>query len=56
MPGMLKLTLALGFHLYHCDDLGTGLHKFGLSQHTSAAQEVLTSRYDQHQIIAGGGT
>ena len=26
MPGMLKLALALSFHLEHLDNLGWGLH------------------------------
>ena len=55
MPGLLKITLALGFCLDHQDDLGMGLHQFGLSQHTSAARKVLKARADQHQVIAGSG-
>ena len=40
-PGLLKLSLALGFCLYHRYDLGTGLYQFGLKQHTPAAWMVL---------------
>ena len=39
--GLLKLTLALIFSLDHRDNLGTGLHQFGLVNHTSAARKVL---------------
>ena len=35
-------------------DLGTGLHPFGLGQHSSAAQKVMKSRSNQHQVIVGG--
>ena len=35
-------------------DLGTGLHQFGLGQHSSAAQKVMKARSDQHQVIVGG--
>ena len=41
MPGLLKFSLSLGFFLYHRDDLGTGLHQFGLKHHTPAAWKVL---------------
>ena len=54
IPYLLNLTLSLGFILDHQDDLGTGLHQFGLGQHSSATQKVMTSRSDQHQVIAGG--
>ena len=40
-PGLLKLTLILGFLLYHHNDLGMGLHHFGIGQHTSAAWKML---------------
>ena len=52
-PGMLKITLALGCRLDHCDNLGSGLHKFGLVQRTSASRKVLKVRSDQHQVIMG---
>ena len=29
-PGLLKITLKLGYRLEHCDNLGSGIHKFGL--------------------------
>ena len=53
-PGMLKITLVLGCRLEHCNDLGSGLHKFGIVQHTSASRKVLKVRSDQHQVIMGG--
>ena len=53
-PGILNITLALGFHLKHRNDLGTCLHQFCLGQHASAARKVLKARADQHQFIAGG--
>ena len=52
---MLKLTPALGFCLYHCNNLVTGLHQFGLGQHTSIAWKVLKACVGHHQIIAGSG-
>ena len=55
-PGMLNLTLLLGVHLEHRDNLGLGLHYFDLGQHTSAAWKVLKARADQHQAIMGGAT
>ena len=54
-PVLLNLTLDLGFHLYHRDNLGTGLHQFGLGQHTLVAQKVLKACVDQHQVITGAG-
>ena len=53
--GLLKLTLSLGFFIYHCNNLGTGLHQFGLGQHTYATRKVLKARADQHQVIIGSG-
>ena len=53
-PGLLKITLTIGFRLEHRDDLGSGLHKFGIVQHTSASRKVLKVRSDQHQVIMGG--
>ena len=55
-PGLLKITLALGFLLEHHDDLCSGLHKFGLVQHTSASRKVLKVHFDQHKVIMGGST
>ena len=52
-PGIFKLTLDLGFYLYHCDNFGTGLHQFELVQYVSAARKVLKACSDQHQVIAG---
>ena len=54
-PGFLKLTLTLGFSLDHHNDLVTGLHQFGIFQHTSASRKLLKARADRHQVIAGGG-
>ena len=53
MLGLLKLTLALFFHMDHQDDLGTGLHQFGLVQNISAACKVLKTHTEQHQVISG---
>ena len=50
-PEMLKITLALGCRLEHCNYLGSGLHNFGLVQHTSASRKVFKVRSDQHQVI-----
>ena len=55
MPGLLKPTLALGFRPEHHDELGTGLHQFGIGQHNSAAWKVLKARTDQHQVIVVNG-
>ena len=54
-PGILKITLDLGFYLDNHNDLGTGLHQFGLGQHTSATRKVLKDRSDQNQVFADGG-
>ena len=53
-PGLLNLTLSLGFLLDHRDNWGMGLHQFGLSRHTSTARKVLRARANQHQIVVGG--
>ena len=53
--GLIKPILAVGFRLDDRDDLGTGLHQFGIGQHTTAARKVLKARADQHKVIAGGG-
>ena len=45
----------LGFCMEHQDDLGTGIHPFGLGHHSSAARKMTKARDDQHQFIAGGG-
>ena len=37
--GLLNITLFLDFLLDHWDNLGTGLHHFGLKQHTYAPPE-----------------
>ena len=55
MPGLLKITPALGFHIYHRDNLRIGLHQFRISQQTSAAWKVVKAPANQHQVIAGGG-
>ena len=55
-PELLKITLTIGFRLEHRDDLGSGLHKFGFVQHTSASRKMLKVRSDQHQVIMGGRT
>ena len=54
-PGLLKLTLALGFRLEHRDELGSGFHQFRLGEHTSAARKLLKSEADKYQVIVGGG-
>ena len=53
--GLLKLALALGFLLEHRDDLGLGLHQFGIGQHTSSAGNMFKARANKYQVIAGGG-
>ena len=55
-PGLLKITLYLGFPMDHGEELGKSLHQFGMVQHTSSTRKVLKSRAEQHQVIAGGGT
>ena len=50
-PGLLKLTLVVDFLLYHKDDLGAGLHQFGMCQHTSTAPKVLKVRVNQHHVL-----
>ena len=42
--GLIQLTLSLGFLLDHCDNLGMGLHYFGIGEHISAARKVLKAR------------
>ena len=37
----MNLNLYLGFRLDHHDNLVTGIHQFGMGQHTSATQKVL---------------
>ena len=54
-PGLLKITLDLGFRIYHRDNLGMDLHQFGIGQNTSAARKVLKACDNQHQVITGGG-
>ena len=55
-PGLLKITLGIGFCLDQRDDLVTGLYQFRMFQHNSAAQKVLKACAYQNQVIAGGGT
>ena len=55
IPSLLETTLSLGFPLNHRDDLGTGIHQFCLGQHNYASGKVPKARFDQHQIISGGG-
>ena len=55
-PGQLKLTQTLGFRLDHRNNLGKGLHQFGLGQYTPAARKVLKVHANQHQVVVGGGT
>ena len=54
MPSLIKITLALVFHLKHSDDLGMGQHQFCLGKHTFSVWKVLKACVDQHQVIAGG--
>ena len=54
--GMLNITLKLGSRLDYRDDLGMGLHPFGLGHQTSAAQKALKARAEKHQVIADGGS
>ena len=55
-PGILKITLELGFCLEHRNDLCLGLHKFGLVQQTSASRKLCKVQSDQHQVIMGCST
>ena len=53
MPGLLKLALALGVCLDRGNNLGMGLHQFGISQHTSASWKVIKASSGQHQVFSG---
>ena len=53
---MLKLNLNPGFCLDRHGNLGTGIHQFGLGQHTSSTRKVLKDHTDQNQVISGGST
>ena len=53
--GDLMMTLSLGFHIDHNDNLGTGVHQFCLGQHTSALRKIPKAPVNQHQDIAGSG-
>ena len=55
MTSLLNITLSLGFLLDHRDNLGLGLHQFGLIQHTSAAWKVLKAPADKQRVIVCGG-
>ena len=52
--GLLNPTLALGFRLEHCENLGLGVHQFFIFQHIFSAWKVLNNQAYQHQVIAGG--
>ena len=53
-PGILKISLYLGFRLEHHDNLGTGVLQFVLGEHTSAMCKALKAFAEQHQVIAVG--
>ena len=54
-PGLLKMTLSLSFCLNQRDNLGTGIHRFCLRQHTFTSRSLLKAHIDQHQFITDGG-
>ena len=54
-PSLLNTTLSIGFHIYHRDNLGKGIHQFYLWHQTSTTRKVLKDRVDQHHVISGGG-
>ena len=44
--GLLKLTLEIGFRLDQRDNLGMGLHQFGLDQNNSDTRKVTKAHDD----------
>ena len=44
----MNLNLDLGVHLDHHDNLVTGIHQFGMGQHTSATRKVLQACSNQN--------
>ena len=52
--GLLKMTLYLGFHLYHHEDLGTRLHQLCLCHNTYATHNLPKSCDEQHQVTTMG--
>ena len=53
-PGLLNVTLTLGFLLNHRDNLGTGINQFYMGNHTYVSRKLLKDCVEQHQVIAGG--
>ena len=48
------MVLRLDFCLASKDDLSSGLHNFTLVQNTDARQNLLKTRADRHNLMAGG--
>ena len=53
-PALLKMVLELDFCLASKDDLSSGLHAFTLGQHTATRRNLLKTRADRHNLMAGG--
>ena len=51
---LLKMVLGLYFYLSSKDDLSSGPHAFTLGQHTAALRNLLKTRTDRHNLMAGG--
>ena len=51
---LLKMVLGLDFCLARKDNLSSGLHAFTLGQHTAARRNLLKTRADRHNLMAGG--
>ena len=54
MPGILNMTLYLGFCFECRDSLGTGFHAFVLGNHTADSCKLLKSLADHNQVFASG--
>ena len=53
-PALLKMVLGLDFCLASKDDHSLGLHAFTLVQHTAARRNLLKTRVERHNLMAGG--
>ena len=49
------MTLYLGFPMDHHDNLRKGMHQFCLVHNTTETWNILKSRLEKNQVIAGGG-
>ena len=52
-PGLINMTLYLGFRLEHRDDLGMGIHQFILRKNKDDFQKTLKSQDDHNQFVSG---